>query len=168
MKFKVGDKVKIKNKGTICTVHEAGCSIAGRKGYKLYMNGFVHPSTWWDEELELVEAKPFTKSDLKDGMVIEHRDGDRYMAIGGFGVSEDGNWELDRYYEDLRWDGDSAYDIMKVYKVKPNIYMDLTDTLKTSYLTLIWERKEEPENTEMTVEEIEKKLGYKVKVVADK
>ena len=35
-------------------------------------------------------------------------------------------------------------------------------------MDLIWERKKEPAHKEMTVEEIEKELGYKIKVVADK
>lgn len=103
----------------------------------------------------------FTKSDLKDGMVIEHRDGDRYIVLGDFALSEEGNWCLKDYFEDLKWDGPSDMDIVKIYKVNTSEYMDFSDVFNDHYLKLIWERKEEPKPTPKY------KPGDKVRVRSD-
>lgn len=108
----------------------------------------------------------FTKSDLKDGMVVEHRDGDRYMVLGNILISDEGNWELGCYNNNLIYDGCHDYDICYVYRVKSTLEMDFEDIFrKDDYLELIWKR-EEPYK-EMTVEEIEKQLGHKVKIVGE-
>lgn len=170
MKFKVGDKVKVKGcDGAICTVHEAGCSLAGRNGYKLFMDGFVFPSIWFDDELELLEAKPFTKSDLKDGMVVEIN-GENAVLIGDRFLFKLGWMPLSDYGDDMRLAKNRVnenYDITKCYVKNDDCCVSIAALLYTDNLTLIWKRKEEPEHKEMTVEEIEAKLGYKIKVVAD-
>lgn len=102
----------------------------------------------------------FTKSDLKDGMVIEHRDGDRYIVLGDFALSEEGNWRLKDYFEDLKWDGNSYMDIVKIYKVNTSQYMDFTDVFNDNYLRLIWERKEEKKEPKY-------KVGDRVKIKDD-
>lgn len=87
MKFKVGDKVRIKKdldsnkmyrvlivskmeeyKGKVAEI----VAVRGKTGYALDIDkGYWK---WSDDTFELVESKKFTKSDLKDGDVVTHRD----------------------------------------------------------------------------------------------
>lgn len=113
----------------------------------------------------------FTKSDLKDGMVIEYRNGSREVVFGTRTLSITGWNSLSEVNDDLieiKYK-DPAYDIVKVYEIaKKETVCGLKNIFEDRNLTLLWERKEEPDYKEMTVEEIEKELGYKVKVIADK
>ena len=175
-KFQVGDKVRIANpafvsgyslKGTVCTVTEIHDIYPRGNKYTLSVKGNVLNQYWLDGELELVEPATFTKSDIKDGMVVEHKNGDRALILGGRLVYKDGNRRIENFNDDLTYiispfDG---VEIVRVYTVtSPG--GSITNIFKDQYLTLIWERK--PDYKEMTVEEIEKELGYKIKVIADK
>ncbi len=96
--------------------------------------------------------KEFTKSDLKDGMIVEHRDGDRAIILDGRAIG-DGFLELNYLTDDLMCDFDSENDIVKVFKSKKcdnkrNLFND-------ENLELIWEREEVKR---MTVEEMRQKL----------
>lgn len=140
-KFKVGDKVE-KINGTpfsngeyIATVDciEYNRVLGGRIDIYLKETGFYVPQ----EELCFVD--PFTKSDLKDGMVVTYRDSyssnnlKRVVFKGSlYRVSEDGmsmsHGVYLRYYsETLEYDNDPDMDIMKVE------YMG----------EVLWEREEE-------------------------
>ena len=181
MKFKVGDTVRVRkdlktwnrygnfrftegmkevfaDKATTISHadHSCGC---------YHLAGDIMCYCWTDEMLELAEEKQFTKADLKTGMVVEIRGGGRYLVIGNRMVNEDDHLLLGDYREDLT-DGDDMtdFDIVKVYEINSDYLYDIEDVLLHSSLNLIWERKEEVVK-EMSVEEIEKELGYKVKVV---
>ncbi len=185
-KFKVGDKVKIVRCSGDANLSLSERSIAVGEEYIIES---VNPSrinprrdhyglvgrefVVYDLELELVESKHFTKSDLKDGMVIEYRNGeralvitDRFLSTNGWMSFDDYDSELFRTFSRVRA---NEWDIVKCYKVESNTGLCmLANLLEDPYLGLIWERKEEPKHKEMTVEEIEKELGYKIKVIADK
>ena len=60
----------------------------------------------------------FTKKDLKNGMVVETREGNRYMVVGDSLMRDVGYLPLSLYNDDLREDSDSKFDIMKVYDVQ--------------------------------------------------
>lgn len=178
MKFKVGDKVRvIKNKISLFSVDcvgEVGTVIGYGKrnltkddAYDIKFDiGSTASHYWWvDEELELVEAKPFTKSDLKDGMVVEYRNGERALYNNKRFLGEHGGMSLGTYEDDLTRstlpilrmsDGKPSYDIMKVYETSAG---SLPNLFKDDRLTLIWERKEKPTH--------KYKPGDKVKVKAD-
>lgn len=176
MKFKVGDKVRVTNAVTdhnrardvgrtltVTQVNFCGLDCHYRKGVNYY--AFDHnetPYIFYEDELELVEDK-FTKSDLKDGMVVEYRDASRRMVLGDRLLGFDGNNNLGNYNDNLT-DNDScdALTIDKVYKSK---CLHLNDYFNDKYLTLIWERPKSAKK--MTVEEIEKVLGHKVEIVSD-
>lgn len=173
MKFKVGDKVKIVGSNLRdVKVIEAGCRLGDKLGYKLLVGGIKHPCTWWGHELELVESAPFTKNHLKDGMVVEYRNGRRRLVLNEKFIGEDGRTHFVDFNNDLTSATAGVpglgnyrdFDIMKVYSTAASYVGHLFDD---DELDLIWERKEEPEYKEMTVEEIEKKLGHKVKVVGN-
>lgn len=187
-RFKVGDKVRVKNNfgrgvysesngrylyvakdmvnkiGHIMTVIGKG---AGEGRFQLD-DGYIYS----EEMLELVSVG-FTKADLKDGMVVETREPthvSRYLVLGEHFIQERGTLDLCFYNDDLTRNDrcgtkNDVYEIVKVYKA---IAIDLHDIFKDACLELIWERPEEESHKEMTVEEIEKELGYKIKVVGDK
>lgn len=180
-KFKVGDKVRVKNDlktwrkygdytytegmrdmfdGKVATIAQVD---HGLKHY--HLAGDIMCYCWTDEMLELAEENQFAKADLKNGMIIEHRDGDKYMVIDDRLVQEEGFFPLSDYNDDLTDNKYKKYDIVKVYKPITDRIFDTYDLFSTDNLDLIWEREEVKE---MTVAEIEEKLGYKVKVISDK
>ncbi len=140
-KFKVGDKIKKTNGTTfsngkyIATVDsiEYNRALGGRIDIYLKETGFYLPQ----EELYL--APPFTKSDLKDGMVVTYRESydsnnlKRVVFKGSlYSVSEGGMSMLHRVYlkyfsDTLEYGNDPDMDIMKVE------YMG----------EVLWEREEE-------------------------
>ncbi len=93
--------------------------------------------SWSEEMFEGLAA--FTKSDLKDGDICTLRNGDKDKYLDENFL----NYDIDNYNEDLTdVDSEKEYDIVKVER-----------PLK---IETVFER-EEP--TEMTIEEIEEKLG---------
>lgn len=172
-KFKVGDTVRVvraniydKNKyiGDIFTIKKINPN-APFKCEEHY--GVEDNSCRWVfdvNELELVEEKPFTKADLKTGMVVEHKDGDRFMVIGDHLVSDDCCHKLSEYKDDLTPVVPylPCAEIVAVYNIKADELDDISDVFADMCLATIWRREEVKE---MTVKEIEKQLGYKVKIV---
>ena len=107
--------------------------------------------------------KEFTKADLKDGMAVEYRSGDRRLFICDTFISNDNYNPLENYDDSLLSKGCSDFDIMNVYKIKQISSLDCI--FRIGNLELLWEHKEVKE---MTLEEIEKELGYKIKVIGGK
>lgn len=177
MKFKVGDKVRVKNglnggsfygglyfsPFMVCHIGKTGVikNVNDNGQYRLDLDPMY---VWSDAMLELVEEKQFTKANLKPGMVVEYRNGGRRLFMNDTFMGFDGWMPVDDYSNDLVETrcGDYDLDIVKVYTTNAKM---LDRAFKDDYLTLIWERKEEEIVKEMSVEEIEKELGYKVKVV---
>lgn len=100
-----------------------------------------------------------TRDDLKDGMVCEQRNGNRHIWLNGMlrrictCCSGTGMDLKDK-------DGEEKFDIIRVYTT---VGTTLSKMLDYDNLTLIWERKEPKE---MTLEDIERELGYPVKIVS--
>ena len=98
----------------------------------------------------------FKKSDLLDGDIVTQRNEDKkiyFIERNGF-IGLDGNSYLDydNYTENLLdKDGDEIYDIMKVERA-------------IEYKTVF---NRDTEVKEMTIAEIEKELGYPIKVVKE-
>lgn len=104
----------------------------------------------------------FTKSDLKTGMVVESRNGDKYLVIRGdfyaeFYSKQKIMFIANNYYmpgtdyDSLlkTIDGEKDYDIVKVYK--PDIY-SLEGTFENcNDSNLIWEREPEVDWSEVPV-----------------
>jgi hypothetical protein len=126
-----------------------------------------------DRRVELIkDEKMFTKSDLKDGMVVEIRDDrdgkfeKRLVVFGDTIVGLNGYSKLSDYTNDLISSiRNSFLDIVKVYKFKG---FRLNGINKTTDLELIWERKEEPKEKVISVneamEQLEKIYNCKVKL----
>ena len=111
--------------------------------------------------------KKFTKSDLKDGMVVEYNDNcfGKRLVIGGFLTGEDGYVDLGDYNENLK-SVVSDLEIVRVYKIK--CMGKISSIMEDHNLELIWERKEPKK---MTVEEMRQKLeeltGEEIEVVQE-
>lgn len=98
--------------------------------------------------------KEFTKSDIKDGMVVEYNDDSfgKRLVVGDFLIGEDGYADLGDYSENLK-SAVSDLEIVRVYKIKR--MGKISSIMKNRNLELIWERKEPKK---MTVEEMRQKL----------
>lgn len=108
--------------------------------------------------------KEFTKADLRDGMVVEYRDGDRRLVIDKYLIGKNAHYELSTYNENLE-DRYPRLTIMKVFKIRQRSILERI--LDDDNLELIWERKE---SKKMTVEEMRQKLeeltGEEIEVMA--
>lgn len=179
MKYKVGDKVRIvKEKkgdrwnrgghmdkwlGKIMTISGTDFDY-----YKMKEDG---REWFWYEEMIEGKATEMKKSDLIAGKhVVETSDGAKYLIFDSkegkfmFGIHY-GLIDLERYHEDLtRNSADKKYDIAKVYELKCPASQYSIKEHCAEYLTLVWERTEPKE---MTMAELEEKLGYKVKIVKE-
>lgn len=120
---------------------------------------------------EYTKMKQFTKDDLKTGMLVVTRDGRKWIVMKDL---YDKNYEetgvlsnldefnlLASYNDDLTFISRSGkhiekLDIVEVYDVKSILDFDII------YRKLLWKREEVKE---LTVGEISKLLGYKVKIV---
>ena len=102
--------------------------------------------------------------ELKEGMIIECRNGNRYLLRmvddvligsnfnGWFKATYDEKLNENEYYVE-------DFDIMKIYESKASMLKNLFDN---KCLTCIWERKEPKK---MTLEQISEALGYEVEVI---
>lgn len=117
--------------------------------------------------------KEFTKADLKDGMVVEYRNGRKRIVVGDILYGQINHGKLDWYDENLLYSGEEAQvfnnlDIMKVYETKH--CRGFNTLFADDNLRLIWEReeREEVEVKRMTVEEMRQKLeeltGEKIEI----
>ena len=99
----------------------------------------------------------FTKADLKDGMVVETRCGDKYLVLGNRAIKNSGYNSLNGYGDDLTECEyhDKLFDIVRVFKARNDCVYKLDDLFHYENLQVIWERKE---TKRMTAEEMRKKL----------
>ena len=189
MEFKVGDRVRIrqwedleKEFGTdsdgdirvranfvkgmrhLCGRTAIITEIYGQ-GVKLDFDNKTGDIDWGytTDMIEKVEDTKMTKKDLENGMVVETRGGDRHLVIKKSGVINFMSLDGKTFFDEEDIEDDMTFpewcdycNIMKVFAGGTT----LNDCRETT--DLIWERKE---SKEMTVAEIEKALGYPVKVV---
>lgn len=113
------------------------------------------------------------KSDLKTGHIVESRaSGSKSLVVINNCYGEDGmihskdSWSpFTSYDDDLRWTfcgRDKDLDIVKVYEPRlPTNYLDQSE------LKLVWCREKEDKEIEVTMKQINKKFGCKVKIVGD-
>lgn len=178
--IKVGDKIKIISGedeerdysnaiGNIYIVKEIKETIRGKK-YAELKNSTYKPYLY-NCELVNEKEKQFKKSDLKNGDIVELRNGQRYVYIEKYNDRfiystdsdevivnlKDGEYSrLGNYDDDLRYKGrgNCEYDIMKI--------LDMSEFYRKQKWT--WEREK---TEEMTLEEVCKELGKDIKIVKE-
>lgn len=108
-----------------------------------------------------------TLQDLKTGMIVEIRDGSKYLIVNRdgklFGIGMDCYMTLDGekpHKSNMTWPDDSNLDIMKVFKPELREFSRMLSDERNC----IWNREEV---RKMTVSEICKELGYEVEIVRD-
>ena len=181
MKFKVGDKVRVKT-DLITKKNYNGVIFSEEmkkfKGLEFYIRStVVYGNTlngieqyfFTDDMLELVkqptkDPSQFTKADLKNKMIIETQNGELYLIVDDVAISQSGFLNLSTYTHDLKIDvvGIEQYDIIGVYKYVNTIHDNDAsgfDTLMNkNILTPIWKR---PQLKPITKSELAK-MGYKL------
>lgn len=109
--------------------------------------------------------KDFTKADLKDGMVVELRNGEVGLVLNTKILMHFGNYEIERFREDLTFNEGKKEDVMKVYSAKTDKVINLLDIFYSLNLEPIWERDE---TLRVTTEEMRQKLeeltGKKIEI----
>lgn len=184
--FKVGDRVRVKklvsidrddtdlrtcDTGKILKKKDDTNDIWGVRFDRKIMHEdrnfdvFLRTYDMYGYQLEKIEEeKDMRLSDLRTGMVVETRNGRRYLVLqveeGILFMGDDcymESWCEPKHAEDMTCSGDS-HTIMKVFN-PVNLLQDVKETKD-----VLWER---PQEQELTVREISERLGYPVKVVAD-
>ena len=102
--------------------------------------------------------------ELKEGMIIECRNGDRYLlrtACSELVASSNDKYISLNYDEELNENKyfNKDFDIMKIYESNACV---LGNLFNNDYLECIWERKEPKK---MTLAQISEALGYEVEVI---
>lgn len=91
-------------------------------------------------EYFLGDSFKMNKSKLKDGYILENRQGTRFLKSGNMLRGEKHFDYLTNYNHDLTNESVSSLDIVKVYNEKS---LCLSDIFKDKSLMLLWERKKE-------------------------
>lgn len=103
---------------------------------------------------KLKGEKEMTKSDLKDGMVVELRNGDKRLVLFESFI-ENSNWDrFCEYTENLINNSHERRDVVKIYTTIGRLFNNIFEDRN---LTLIWERKEKSE-AEIKLDTIEKQI----------
>ena len=167
MKYKVGDRVRVRKDLIVNEVYGNDCFVIGMKGmlgktvtidsvnegaekYRIKECGFH----WTEEMFEKNGDKPSLK-----GKIVEVAAGYTYYMITETKGLREGSHAIG-----ITWSAETRFHPIKVWEVNPEKAHDLDDLCKAKG-ELIWEK--EAEKVEMTVAEIEAKLGYSVKIVKE-
>lgn len=143
--------------------HNEGTCYYGSGEYssRVFAEKYNYKILEWSDYMD----KEFTKADLRDGMVVKHRNGDKRMVISEALIGENGYADRNCFREDLTHRYFKDLDIVGVYAIQE--YNNFADMLSDYNLELIWERTE---LKKMTVEEMRKKLeeltGEQIEVTA--
>lgn len=171
-KFKVGDKIRIVScvssyNGKIATI----IYFDGNDYRPYHVRVHETKNTIYlnPEEMELVEEKEMTGFELVMGKhVVETKKGSFYLLVKkdeeriiSLNLDDPEEWVDFALDENLHDVEDNEFDIEKVYEYHRCGF----SSIKNNLTSPVWERKHVKE---MTIAEIEKELGYAIKVVKEK
>jgi hypothetical protein len=159
MEIRVGDKVMVKDWNEM--IEEFGTNergnincrgsfvanmkgLCGRKatvvaiiGQRVYLDIEGIKNTNWVYTEEMLKPWEFTKADLKDGMILETKNGKRFMYINGKGIGTNSFILLGNYTNELLLKSNAEYNIVKVFE--QSVCGSFEQVLEFGHL--IWERK---------------------------
>lgn len=115
------------------------------------------------------------KIDLKSGDIVKTREGNTYIVLLNaekygqntnllINLKTGNNLEIGDYNENLTYCGDDCFDIVAVC-AKGYVGENIRNHIINSKDEWTWQREENKK--EMTISEIEKELGYSIKVVKE-
>ena len=118
----------------------------------------------WKPSKTVVEYKEDSKMELKEGMIVECRNGDRYLLrkVNDALIGSNFDGYIKAVYDENLCENyyhEETFDIMKIYISKS---LNLKNLFDNNYLTCIWKRKE---TKKMTLAQISEALGYEVEVI---
>ena len=183
-KFKIGDKVKVRkdlalgDKYYMEDVDEYETVVSEMLSLKgqivtikdVYPDGYLilEDEWYWSDEMFEPCKINFTKSDLQNGMVVEYKNGWRRLFIkkdtdeASYFIGDKGMIFLDSFKNNLECIHSDEMNISKIYISRsPNLACIFEDR----FLSLFW--KKPSHFKEMTVGEIEKELGYKIRIKSE-
>lgn len=193
MKYKIGDRVRIVNNwnkdveystrenedgdmdeylGTVMTIVDAKVNSRGIKAYCMKEdNGRWF---WFEHMIKCKEEnKLFGKSDLVNGDILIMRNDERYIVMKNYGGADCDTWismkgcgwcDPNSFSENLivdGWGANATYDIVKVMRPTAR-YVNPYNYMEKEY-DVVFDRN--AERKKMTIENIERELGYKIAVV---
>jgi hypothetical protein len=176
MKFKVGDKVRVRKDLVLNHTYGNYFFVSTMEKFKDKIVTIIsvcnncyeikedNKCSYWTDEMLEPNVVNFTKADLKDGMVVEYQNGEKRMVLGDRLISNHHFAELSNFTDILK---NKYLDNMAINRVYSSSGYTFSDYFEDRLLTLIWERPKEEPIKEMTVAEIEKELGYKVKIKSE-
>lgn len=154
MKFKVGDKVKIK-KNLSCKGYGASYFVNSMKKYKGKEAKITYISPdddtchldidsdnwWWSEDMLEPYMAEIRKSDLKDGDYCIFKNKERAIKFGGYVIMNRGKMSLREYSKKLEHNYDSNYDIVRIDRPTEyeTIYKndEILDSTEKKYLATV-------------------------------
>lgn len=128
-------------KGIVVDIHYYNLCITIRDQYGQVIN-INADQTSPIKKVRKTENNQMKKSDLKNRMVVETRNGNRYMVVDNYLMRKSGYLMLSDYHDDLTMKHDFFHssrelDIMKIYE--PSKKLDMDNVLRES---IIWQRDE--------------------------
>lgn len=187
MRYKVGDRVLIRqwddmrDKFGLDMLESIPCNCSFTEKMKIYCGETLTISNvfpryysvkedkekhfWSDDMIE--RRADMTKSELKSGMVVETKDGERMICIDNNGKLVLMNLNGENYLSVEKMDDDMSYPMWCDYCTIMKVFAPQT-TLNECKNTedIIWERQK-AKAKEMTLAEIEKEIGYPVKIIKE-
>ena len=172
MKYKVGDKVRVREDLVVDKIYGEDCFVSGMvamKGKEVTIDA-VHDDVekyrikecgfhWTEEMFEENGDKPSLK-----GKIVEVAAGYTYYMI-----TETKGLREGYHATGVSWSATNDFYPVRVWEVDGGKARNLENLCEEAKGELIWEKEVEKivEKVEMTVAEIEAKLGYSVKIVKE-
>lgn len=107
-------------------------------------------------------------SDLKSGMIVEFREGGKYLVVNDCFMRNAAHAFMCHYDEDMICKNYRGGDIVRVWEVRKlcnlNALVNSDWTDEDNFGHVIWDRKN-GDHVDMTLEEVCKALGKKVRII---
>lgn len=136
--------------------------LDNQRGYNVELDDGIVWRINKDASVEIL-AKPFNKDLLKPGVVVERANHTFAIIIGDTIYSRIGHIKISDYNENIELDHVHSLDIINVYK--PTGDGNISKILDGKCLELIASRPEDVK--EMTLDQVCKELGYRIKIVEE-